>query len=264
MLLLAHGAGAPMDSDAMNRITAALVATGFRVGRFEFPYMVNRRQDGRKRPPDGMKTLLRAWRDCIDQVLDACDPGEPLFIGGKSMGGRIATHILAEECPEAVAGAMVFGYPFHPPGKPDRWRIDHFPRLERPCGLPRASVTLSESTRSWQILTWAARRSRFAGSRMAIMIFADPSQWPGSGLASRGSCRCGGRFWTTVPGGAVLTVTQGVWLLCRPGFETDAGQELVARAAEVGIYGYFAPPGRRAGSGLRHPARTWMRIFSRD
>jgi hypothetical protein len=135
MLLLAHGAGAPMDSDAMNRITAALVATGFRVGRFEFPYMVNRRQDGRKRPPDGMKTLLRAWRDCIDQVLDACDPGEPLFIGGKSMGGRIATHILAEECPEAVAGAMVFGYPFHPPGKPDRWRIDHFPRLERPLWI---------------------------------------------------------------------------------------------------------------------------------
>lgn len=135
LVLLAHGAGAPMDSGAMNRITSALVAAGFRVGRFEFPYMMKRRQDGRKRPPDGMKTLLRAWRDCIDQVLDACEPGERLFIGGKSMGGRMATHIAAEECPEAVAGAMVFGYPFHPPGKPDRWRIDHFPRLERPLWI---------------------------------------------------------------------------------------------------------------------------------
>lgn len=135
LLLFAHGAGAPMDSDAMNRLTATLVSAGFRVARFEFPYMVKRRQDGRKRPPDAMKTLMRTWRDCLEQVLDTCQPGERVFIGGKSMGGRLATHILAEECPCAVAGGIVFGYPFHPPGKPDRWRIDHFSRLERPLWI---------------------------------------------------------------------------------------------------------------------------------
>lgn len=124
-----------MDSDAMNRITVALVEAGFRVARFEFPYMVKRRQDGRKRPPDGMKTLLKAWRDCLDQVLQESGKGERVLIGGKSMGGRIATHVLAQDCPEAVAGGVVFGYPFHPPGRPDRWRIDHFPELRRPLWI---------------------------------------------------------------------------------------------------------------------------------
>ena len=135
LIILAHGAGAPMDSEAMNRITAALVAAGFRVARFEFPYMVKRRRDGRKRPPDGMKTLLGAWRECLDQVLQECSEGERILIGGKSMGGRIATHILADDCPEAVAGGVAFGYPFHPPGRPDRWRTDHFPSLERPLWI---------------------------------------------------------------------------------------------------------------------------------
>lgn len=135
LVLFAHGAGAPMDSDAMNGITSALVAAGFRVGRFEFPYMVKRRQDGRKRPPDGMATLLRCWRDAIDQGVGENGGHGPVFIGGKSMGGRMATHILAEDCPEQVAGALVFGYPFHPPGRTDRWRIDHLSRLGRPLWI---------------------------------------------------------------------------------------------------------------------------------
>ena len=128
-----------MDSDAMDQITAALVVAGFRVGRFEFPYMIKRRQDGRKRPPDGLKILMQAWRDCLEQARQVCEPAERVFIGGKSMGGRIATHILAQDCPRGVAGAMVFGYPFHPPSKPDRWRIDHLPYLERPLWIAQGT-----------------------------------------------------------------------------------------------------------------------------
>lgn len=124
-----------MDSNAMTRLMEALVVAGFRVGRFEFPYMVKQRQEGRKRPPDGMKTLLQTWRDCLDQVQADLAPGERFFIGGKSMGGRMASHILAQDCPGAVAGGMVFGYPFHPPRRQDRWRIDHFDRLERPLWI---------------------------------------------------------------------------------------------------------------------------------
>lgn len=135
LVLLAHGAGAPMDSDAMERLTGALVDAGFRVGRFEFPYMVKRRQDGRKRPPDGMKTLLKTWRDCLEQVMETCGADERVIIGGKSMGGRMATHVLADACPQGVAGGMVFGYPFHPPGRTDRWRTDHFPSLQRPLWI---------------------------------------------------------------------------------------------------------------------------------
>ena len=135
LLLLAHGAGAPMDSDAMSRITAALVTVGFRVGRFEFPYMVKRRQDGRKRPPDGMETLLQTWRDAIAETLNTSERGERIFIGGKSMGGRMASRLLAEDVPPGVAGGMVFGYPFHPPGRSGQWRVQHFPALRRPLWI---------------------------------------------------------------------------------------------------------------------------------
>jgi len=121
-LLLAHGSGAPMDSDFMNALAAALADRGVRVLRFEFPYMAQRRSGGSKRPPDRAPILLTHFAAALQQA-----GGEKVFIGGKSMGGRMAT-MLATEQP--CAGVICFGYPFHPPGKSDKTRIDHFADMQ--------------------------------------------------------------------------------------------------------------------------------------
>ncbi|SDS47001.1 hypothetical protein SAMN05216198_2023 [Halopseudomonas litoralis] len=119
-LLLAHGAGAPMDSDYMNQLADALATRGIRVLRFEFPYMADRRTGGGKRPPNPMPALQDSFRE----HYRSCQP--PLYIGGKSMGGRVAS-LLADEL--QPAGLICFGYPFHPPGKPEKLRTDHLAPL---------------------------------------------------------------------------------------------------------------------------------------
>ncbi|MCC4308593.1 dienelactone hydrolase family protein [Alcanivorax marinus] len=128
-LLLAHGAGAPMDSPFMARMAALLAARGVTVARFEFAYMARRREEGVKAPPDRAPKLLDRFRAARAAVAEQA--AGPLWVGGKSMGGRMATLLLAAPDP-AVAGAVVFGYPFHPPGKPERTRLDHFPDLTGP------------------------------------------------------------------------------------------------------------------------------------
>ena len=82
LLILAHGAGAPMDSPFMNAFAAGLAGFGLKVARFEFPYMAERRSSGRKRPPDRQPVLLEAWRNVIAELAG----GAPVMIGGKSMG----------------------------------------------------------------------------------------------------------------------------------------------------------------------------------
>ncbi len=109
-LALAHGAGAPMDSPYMAAMAQGLAARGVRVARFEFPYMATRRADGRRRPPNPQAKLLETWRT----VVAALGP-DRLVIGGKSMGGRMAS-LIADET--AVRGLVCLGYPFQPPGKP--------------------------------------------------------------------------------------------------------------------------------------------------
>ncbi len=124
VLILAHGAGAAMDSDFMNTMAALLVEQGVSVVRFEFPYMQERRKTGKKRPPDRQPVLLQAWRDVIALVKETTGV-ENVFIGGKSMGGRMAT-LLAAEAPEiGLSGVVCLGYPFHAPGKMDKPRIEH-------------------------------------------------------------------------------------------------------------------------------------------
>ena len=124
-LLLAHGAGAPMDSPFMDTIAEQLAQRGIEVLRFEFPYMAQRRQGGSKRPPNAQGVLLDSWREAIAQ-----QPGDlPLFIGGKSLGGRMAS-LIADE--QAVAGLICLGYPFHPSGKPDKLRTEHLQQLKTP------------------------------------------------------------------------------------------------------------------------------------
>lgn len=125
-LLLAHGAGAPMDSEFMQVMAEGLCGRGIDVWRFEFPYMAERRQTGKKRPPSPAAQLLLSFRDAIATARDAL----PLFIGGKSMGGRIASTVANEV---EVAGVVCLGYPFHPPGKPEKTRVEHLFELARPC-----------------------------------------------------------------------------------------------------------------------------------
>ena len=134
-LILAHGAGAPMDSDFMNLLTGHLVTAGIRVVRFEFPYMTARRRDGRKRPPNSQRQLLDHWRECIGQVREVFG-GDALFIGGKSMGGRMASLLAADPAiDDAIKGCLCFGFPFHAPGKPEKWRVDHFAVLQVPLWI---------------------------------------------------------------------------------------------------------------------------------
>lgn len=136
LLLLAHGAGAPMDSDFMEHLAVRLADAGVRVWRFEFDYMARRRLGASRRPPPRVRVLLEEWR----HVLRLASFGEEgVFIGGKSMGGRLASLLAAGAGDEAkglpLSGCLCFGYPFHPPGKPDRWRTDHFSALTVPTWI---------------------------------------------------------------------------------------------------------------------------------
>lgn len=123
-LALGHGAGAPMDSDWMNMVAAAVAAKGFRVIRFEFPYMTERRTTGKKRPPNPARILEETW----EAVISDLGP-ERLVIGGKSMGGRIASMVADRT---GVQGLVCLGYPFHPPGRPEKLRTEHLATLKTP------------------------------------------------------------------------------------------------------------------------------------
>lgn len=120
----AHGAGAPMDTVFMNSFAEGIADAGFRVARFEFDYMAGRRTGGKKRPPDRQPKLLECWR----KVIETLGP-DRLVIGGKSMGGRMAS-LVADET--RVRGLICLGYPFHPPGKPERLRTEHLADLATP------------------------------------------------------------------------------------------------------------------------------------
>jgi predicted alpha/beta-hydrolase family hydrolase len=121
---LAHGAGAPMDSPFMAAFAQGIATRGFRVVRFEFPYMAARRQGGAKRPPDPAPRLMACWHTVINHLGP-----HHLVIGGKSLGGRMASMVTDEA---GVRGLVCLGYPFHPPGRPDRLRVDHLRNLRTP------------------------------------------------------------------------------------------------------------------------------------
>jgi predicted alpha/beta-hydrolase family hydrolase len=125
-VVLAHGAGAPMDSPFMERIARGLARGGLRVVRFEFPYMARRRRGGRGGPPDPGPVLAERWRAVVREV----GPARDLVIGGKSLGGRIAS-LVADEL--GVRGLVCLGYPFHPPDRPDRLRTAHLVHLRTPA-----------------------------------------------------------------------------------------------------------------------------------
>jgi len=126
VVVLAHGAGAPMDSPFMNRVSAGFASRGIRVARFEFAYMAKRRTEGRRGAPDREPALRARWKDVLAQL----GGGPGVVIGGKSMGGRIAS-MVADEV--GARGLVCFGYPFHPPGQPDRLRTAHLADLRTPA-----------------------------------------------------------------------------------------------------------------------------------
>jgi predicted alpha/beta-hydrolase family hydrolase len=123
-ILLAHGAGAPMDSASMTATAQALAAAGFRVARFEFAYMAARRS-GTRKPPPRAETVQPEYRAAIA----ALGARGRLIIGGKSMGGRVASMIADAVRP---AGLLCLGYPFHPPEKPTQLRTAHLADLQTP------------------------------------------------------------------------------------------------------------------------------------
>jgi len=119
---LAHGAGAPMDSPFMNFFAEGLAMRVYRVARFEFPYMAARRETGKKKPPDRTPVLLETWRTVIDKI-----GADKLVIGGKSMGGRIAS-MIADEA--SVRGLLCLSYPFYGAGRAAKPRIEHLKPLK--------------------------------------------------------------------------------------------------------------------------------------
>ncbi|GEK74601.1 MULTISPECIES: alpha/beta family hydrolase [Halomonas] len=126
-LLLAHGAGAGQDAMFMQRLRAALAERGVQTLAFEFAYMQRMREEGRRRPPPRVERLVdeyAAWRDGVRHLASG-----PLWLGGKSMGGRVASLLAARD---GADGLALCGYPFHPPRKPESLRLDHWPSLACP------------------------------------------------------------------------------------------------------------------------------------
>lgn len=129
---LAPGAVPPMDSPFMTAIAEGLAAAGLRVARFEFPYMQARRATGVRRPPNRLAVLLDTWRAVAASLADATT----LVIGGKSLGGRVAS-MIADEV--GARGLVCLGYPFHAPGKPPGERIAHLATLKTPTLIVQGS-----------------------------------------------------------------------------------------------------------------------------
>jgi predicted alpha/beta-hydrolase family hydrolase len=113
----------------MEHVARGLAERGVRVIRFEFPYMAARRRTGRRGPPDPQNVLLDCYREVIARAR-AQAPGARLFIGGKSMGGRMASMVADEQ---SVAGLVCLGYPFHPAKKPAQTRVAHLAALATPA-----------------------------------------------------------------------------------------------------------------------------------
>lgn len=130
-LLLAHGAGAAMDSGTMNAATAALAAEGIRVVRFEFAYMASRRTPAGPKPPPKAEKVMPEFLAAVAALGPVAGP---LLIGGKSMGGRVASMVAdGLHARGEIAGLVCLGYPFHPPGKPEQLRTAHLIGMTTPA-----------------------------------------------------------------------------------------------------------------------------------
>lgn len=125
VVILAHGAGSHMEQKTIVWLAGLLREAGFSVVRFNFLY----RAQGRSMP-DRMPVAVETYRAVIDSVRERLKPGR-LIIGGHSFGGRVASMVEAEG--KSVDGLVLFGYPLHPPGQPDKLRDAHLPAIKTPA-----------------------------------------------------------------------------------------------------------------------------------
>jgi predicted alpha/beta-hydrolase family hydrolase len=125
LCVVGHGAGAGQNSPFMVQFAKGMAARGVTAATFDFPYVVNGRS-----VPDKAPVLEASWRDAIAQARKISST-LPLFIGGKSMGGRMASHVASQGFP-GLAGVFFLGYPLHPPGAPDKRRDAHLPQIQEP------------------------------------------------------------------------------------------------------------------------------------
>lgn len=125
MLVLAHGAGAGMNHSFMETLTNELNKLEVSVLRFNFPYI----DQGRK-SPGSPKANIYAWHQVVDWTSQETDL--PIFLSGKSYGGRMASHLLAAHSFEPVKGIIYFGFPLHAPGKDSKDRANHLPDISIP------------------------------------------------------------------------------------------------------------------------------------
>ncbi len=175
LFIFAHGAGAGMDHPFMDAVAAGLAKQGIRVLRFNFPYMALRAELGTKRPPDRAPKLLAAYQQVIEQ-----HGGDKVVIGGKSMGGRMAS--LLAELPQ-VAGIACLGFPFHPPGKPDNFKATHLATIAKPCLILQGERDTFGNASECQQFTFSD------SVRLAVVPDGDHSFMPRkrSGLSEQGN-----------------------------------------------------------------------------
>ena len=150
-LILAHGAGASRHSEYMQYFAQRLAHQGVQVGRFNFPYMIKAIETKRRRPPDRAPQLLDAWQEIIERVRERLDSNQRLAIGGKSMGGRIASMSTHHDGVDAL---VCLGYPFHPPAKKDTLRTEHFSDIKVPTMIlqgERDSFGTREEVRRYRL-----------------------------------------------------------------------------------------------------------------
>jgi predicted alpha/beta-hydrolase family hydrolase len=147
MVVLAHGAGAGREGDFLTAVATGLARHGAFVCRFNFPYA----ERGRK-APDRQPVLEATWQRVLDHIPG---DGRRLVVGGKSLGGRVASHLVASGAP--CDGLLFLGYPLHPPGKPDRLRVAHLAAISAPMLFVAGtrdplcpSATLEEAVRRLQ------------------------------------------------------------------------------------------------------------------
>jgi predicted alpha/beta-hydrolase family hydrolase len=123
--VFAHGAGAGQNSEFMELMALGLAKQNINVIRFNFAYMQLAEELGKRRPPDRADKLIVHF----NSVVSAIDKSLPVFIGGKSMGGRMASMLLEKS---NALGCICMGYPFHPPGKPEKLRTEHLLAINKP------------------------------------------------------------------------------------------------------------------------------------
>jgi predicted alpha/beta-hydrolase family hydrolase len=130
LFVFSHGAGAPLTSDFMEQVAVGLANKGIRVARFNYNYMQQRVETGSRRPPERAPKLLAQFDELIKQL------NQPMVIGGKSMGGRMASLLAADpefsQANQLIKGVACVGYPFHPQGKPEKLRTEHLPDIKVP------------------------------------------------------------------------------------------------------------------------------------